>query len=305
VLRACLDELAVTSMSLHASETGIIQRLLTDSTARLIDAGVSGARLDAEVMLAAAVGVTRAQVIAGAVEIDERVQGRYAVMIARRVGREPVAYIVGRKEFYSIEFEVSPAALIPRPETETLVTAALEFIAARPSSRVIDLGAGSGAIALAIAAHAPGARLVATDIAADALGVAQANARRLVLVDRVEFRRANCFDPLDDRGELGRFDLIVSNPPYIPEAEIARLAPEIARFEPRIALAGGPDGMDFYRKLAREATRHLLPGGAIAVETGSGQAVAVAQMMRAADAATVTTLDDLAGIPRVVRANFS
>jgi release factor glutamine methyltransferase len=297
--------LAVTSMSLHASETGIIQRLLTDATATLVDAGVSEARLDAEVMLAAAAGVTRAQVIAGAVAIDERVHRHYAAMIARRVGREPVAYIVGRKEFYSIEFELSPAVLIPRPETETLVAAALEFLAARPSSRVLDLGTGSGAIALAIAAHAPGARLVATDIAADALAVAHTNARRLGLAGRVEFRRVNCFDPLDDRGELGRFDLIVSNPPYIPEAEIARLEPEIARFEPQIALAGGPDGLDFYRSIAREATCHLAAGGAIAVEIGAGQAVAVAQMMRAAGAPSVTTLDDLAGAPRVIRADFS
>jgi release factor glutamine methyltransferase len=214
--------------------------------------------------------------------------------------REPLAYLIGRREFFSLDFEVTPAVLIPRPETETLVGAALEFIAAHPDSRVLDLGTGSGAIAVSIAASAPRARIVATDLSAAALAVARRNAERHGAGARVEFRRADLFEPLDSGAPLGRFDLIVSNPPYIEDAALASLAPEVARFEPRCALVGGPDGLDFYRRIARAAREHLEPGGATMLEVGAGQAGRVAALLADAGMAPAAVINDLAAVARVV-----
>ncbi|HKV53898.1 MAG TPA: peptide chain release factor N(5)-glutamine methyltransferase, partial [Candidatus Binataceae bacterium] len=221
--------------------------LIADTNAALAAAGIDNPRLDAEAMLAEAAGATRAAIIAGLTEIDDRARERFAAIVARRARREPLAYIVGHKEFYSLDFETTPAALIPRPETETVVSAALEFIERRRDARVLDIGTGSGAIALAIAAHAPEIGITATDISAEGLALARRNAFRLGFAERVGLRLADCFTPIDGGPALGRFDLIVSNPPYIEDDQIAGLEPEISGYEPRIALAGGPDGLDFYR----------------------------------------------------------
>src|SRR6266851_845630 len=219
------------------------RELIEAAAAQLRDAGVDAPRLDAELLLVAVTGRSRTDVMFGAIEIDALARSRFDAMIDRRARREPLAYIIGRKEFYSIEFEVTPAVLIPRPETEVVVATALQFLVKRPRARVLDLGTGSGAIALAIATNAIQATVVASDIAIAALAVAERNADRQGLRDRVEFRHADCFDPLDGAGAFGRFDLIVSNPPYVRDSEIANLQPEIARWEPRAALVGGPDGL--------------------------------------------------------------
>lgn len=277
-----------------------LHQLIGDAAAMLAGAGVENPRLDAELLMAEAAGVTRAALLANSVTADDSAETRYAELIRRRAAREPVAYILGRREFYSIEFEVSPAVLIPRPETETVVEAAIEFIAGRQDCRVFDLGTGSGAIALAIAANAPAPRVVATDVSAAALEVAGSNARRLGLGARVELRRADCFNVIDNGPLPGRFDLIVSNPPYIREADLVDLQPEIRRYEPRIALAGGADGLDFYRRIAREANGYLAPGGALMVEIGAGQAPAVAALFRAAGLAKIRVLNDLGGNPRAI-----
>ncbi len=282
-----------------AERTGVAG-LLADATRVLRRAGVESPRLDAELLLSEAVGRPREQILAGLADVSADASARFAELLARRAAREPLAYITGRKEFYSIEFEVTPAVLIPRPETETLVAAALEFVARRPEACILDLGTGSGAIAIAIAANAPRVSATATDISEAALAVARRNAERAGVATRVEFRRADCFYPTDGGAPFGRFDLIVSNPPYIDDSAMARLAPEIARYEPRHALAGGPDGLDVIRRIAAAAPAHLDRDGELIVEVGAGQADAVAALFRKAGLGRVRVINDLASVPRVV-----
>ncbi len=276
--------------------------LLKDMADRLSAAGVDAPRLDAELLLAFAANVTREGLYTKSIAVDEILRKRGKTLVDLRASRMPLAYITGRREFYSLEFEVSPEVLIPRPETETLVGAALEALTARPAANVIDLGTGSGAIALAIAVNAPHARVTATDISVKALEIAKQNARRLGIDERVDFRRTDCWDILDAGGALERYDLIVSNPPYIREGEINSLAPEVRDFEPRIALAGGVDGLDFYRRIAAGAAEHLAAEAVAIVEVGAGQADDVAAIFRAAGFSDIAIVDDLAGIPRVVKA---
>ena len=279
-------------------------RLIAEAAAELGTAGIENPRLDAETMLAAACDSSRVAVISGLAEINNIAGERYTAMIARRMRREPLAYILGRKEFYSLEFEVTSAVLIPRPETEIAVSTALEFIQGHANARVCDLGTGSGAIALAIAANSATAQLTATDISAEALAIARRNAVRLGLASRVRFRLADCFKPLDSMGSLGQFDLLVSNPPYIKEDQIGGLALEISRFEPRAALAGGHDGLELYRRLAPELRDHLEKNGSAIVEIGAEQSAAVSEIMRNAGATSIKVVHDLAGMPRVVVARF-
>ena len=287
------------------SEAAQIKHLVRDAAKRLLAAGIDSPRLDAELLFACAAGVTREDLFAASIVSDDALRERYAALVELRASRMPLAYIVGRREFYSLEIEVSPEVLIPRPETETLVAAALELLASRPAAAVIDIGTGSGAIALAIAANAPRTRVVATDISAGALEIAARNAVGLGLASRLEFRRADCWQGLDDGEPLGRFDLVVANPPYIREAEIDSLAPEIREFEPRQALAGGPDGLDLYRRIAADAPRHLARQGVMIVEVGEGQAGDVAAIFSAAGFGEIAILKDLAGISRVVQARLS
>lgn len=276
-------------------------RALLDRAIALLDrAGVDSARLDAELLLARAAGVARTRVISGDLAVDDAVRREYAALLDRRAAHEPLAYILGRKEFYSLEFEVTPAVLIPRPETETVVAAALALLAGRSTARVLDLGTGSGAIALTLAANAPLASMVASDVSTQALAVARRNAVRLGLAPRVEFRRADCVTVLDGGAALGRFDLIVSNPPYIVDAEIAALQPEIARWEPRAALDGGPDGLVFHRRIAALLDDALAPDGRVIVEIGDGQAAAVSEIFAAAGFPVTTQCRDWAGGVRVL-----
>lgn len=274
--------------------------LLEDATERLRAAGVDAPRLDAEVLLAHTAGITREALFAHTIVLDDGQRDRYASLVDLRSSRMPLAYITGRREFYSMELEVSPEVLIPRPETEVLVTAALDALASRPSARVLDLATGSGAIALAIAANALEARVTATDISAPALAIATRNATRHALDRRVEFRLADCWEVLNGGEGLGRFELIVANPPYVKNDEIAVLEPEIRSFEPRLALAGGPDGLDFYRRISSGAHRHLAPGGTVMVEVGEGQAGDVAALFRAEGYDHIALLEDFANIQRVV-----
>jgi release factor glutamine methyltransferase len=212
---------------------------------------------------------------------------RFGEMVRRRLRREPVAYILGRKGFRNIELAVDPRVLIPRPETELLVELTLEL---RPR-RVLDMGTGSGAIALAIADELPGCEVLATDTSGAALEVARANAERLGLAERVELH--DTMLPLDPP----RLDLIVANLPYIAEHEWAGLEPEVTEWEPREALLAGPDGLDLIRAAIPVAAA---AAPALALEVGAGQAPAVGELLFEAGFATVETRPDLAGIPRVV-----
>ncbi len=271
----------------------------------LLAAGVPEARLDAEVLLAAATGRGRASLIADpAGPLPPAVTRLYGEFVRRRLRREPVAYIVGAKGFRRIELAVDRRVLVPRPETEMLVEVALE----RRPGRVLDIGTGSGAIALAVADELPDAAIVATDTSPGALEVARANAERLGLAGRVRFEPGTV-----PGGE--RFDLVLANLPYVAERDWGGLEPEVTRWEPREALLAGEDGLDAYRDLLApmdagpaeclrptfsDAPEVLEGAAAIAVEIGEGQAVEVAELMRDAGFAEVEVREDLAGIERVV-----
>ena len=278
---------------------------LAAATGRLARAAIESARLDAELLMAAAAHTSRAAVIIGAAEIDATVLERFERMVARREAREPLAYIVGHREFFSLEFEVCPGLLVPRPETERLVETALDFLNGRLSATILDIGTGSGAIAIAIAKNAPAVRIVALDISKVSLEVAARNARRHRCADRITFLHGDCFAALDEARYGSPFDLIVSNPPYIAEAEFATLAPEVRDFEPRIALAGGRDGMGFYRRIAAGLSRWLRRDGEVILEVGAGQADAVETLMRAVGCMASVRVHDLAGLERVVRARYA
>jgi release factor glutamine methyltransferase len=237
------------------------------------------------VLLAAAMGVDRAALIADPGRGLEPPQARvFQEAARRRTQREPVAYILGRKGFRRLELEVDPRVLIPRPETEHVVEAALSL---PEGARVVDVGTGSGAIALALADERPDLRIVATDVSADALAVARANAARLGL--SVEFLEGDLLEPVS-----GPVDAVVSNPPYVMSG--SRLAPEIARHEPAVALFGGEDGLDFHRRLAPAAANASF----VAFEVAGWQAEAVAELLRAVGFSSTETVRDLAGIDRVV-----
>jgi release factor glutamine methyltransferase len=288
------------SVSAHRDNVAELNLLLENGAKRLIVAEIDSARLDSELLLAHAAGVTREALLSRSVLVDDAIRDRYTALIDLRVLRMPTAYVLGRREFYSLNFNVTPEVLIPRPETEIVVAEALEILSSRTATKVLDLGTGSGVISLAIAANAPHVDLAATDISAKALEVAAGNATLLGLDGRVEFRLADCWQALDGGIPLGRYDLIVANPPYICDAQINFLAPEIRDFEPRLALAGGPDGLDFYRRIATGAGDHLAHGGSVIVEVGEGQAFAVADLFRANAFDDISTANDLAGIQRVV-----
>lgn len=290
-------------MELEEARETRVRPLIEAAEQMLRHAGVESPRLDAELLLAAAAGVARIELLSRVVAVDETARARFAQLVARRAAREPLAYILGRKEFYSLELEVGPGVLIPRPETEILVEVSLEELGRRRDPRVLDVGTGSGAIALAIAAGLPSACVVATDVSAGALAVARRNLERLGMAERIEIRLADCFAVMDGGKPLGLFDLIVCNPPYVRDGEIEGLQAEVSRYEPRITLAGGSDGLDFYRLLARGARQHLAAGGKIAVEVGAGQAADVAAIFRASGLSEITMRNDLSGISRVVRAS--
>ena len=278
---------------------------IDEAARRLAACGIESARLDAELLMAAAAGVTREAAVTGSIELSPATLDNFETMIARREKREPIAYLLGRKEFYSLDFEVSPAVLIPRPESEIVVDAALEVIAGAPDARVLDIGTGSGAIAIAIAVNAARVRVTGVDISADAIAVASRNARGHRVEDRVTFRRGDCFETLDGGPALGSFDVIVSNPPYLDEAEIPALEPEVRGYEPRIALSAGAGGLDILRAIAAAAPRHLASDGELIVEVGEGQAAAVAKLVEEAGLHLVSVINDLTGHPRVVRARSS
>jgi release factor glutamine methyltransferase len=288
------------------SET-IARRALEEidqASRRLATVGIESSRLDAELLLAAAAGVTREAAVTGSIELSSETLRKFDAMVARREKREPVAYILGHKEFYSLDFEVSPAVLIPRPESEFVVGAALESIAGKADARVLDIGTGSGAIAIAIAVNAPRARVTAVDISADALAVAARNAKSNRVEDRMTLRRADCFDVLDGGPALETFDVIVSNPPYLDDEEITALEPDVRRYEPRLALSAGVAGFDILRRIMAAAPLHLSSNGELIVEVGVEQAAVVSKLVEEAGLRVVTVINDFAGHPRVVRARM-
>jgi len=271
----------------------------------LRDAGIDSARLDAEVLLRHVLEVEKAEFYLGFdMGLDETAEREFHKLLSRRAGREPVAYITGHKEFWSLDFVVTPAALIPRPETELLVELAFKLSTPRSGTsprKILDLGTGSGAIAVSLAKELPQARIGAVDISAGAIEVARLNARRHGIEDRVEFFCGDLFEAVADERE--GFDLIVANPPYIRCGDLAGLAPEIRQWEPIMALNGGADGLLYYRRIVAEAGDYLKGGGSILIELGDAMGDAVARLFAAAGGfETAQVYRDYAGKERVIAA---
>jgi release factor glutamine methyltransferase len=265
--------------------------------ARLEAAGVPGPVIDARVLVEAACGVTRADIVGDPYrEISPEKAARLDDYLERRIRREPVSHILGRRGFWNIMLGVTPGVLTPRPETEVIVDHALRLFPEGRSLRILDLGVGSGAILLAILAERPAARGLGVDVSEEALAVARENAANLGLAGRVALLRGDWTAGLAE----AEFDLVVSNPPYIATDVIETLDPEVRVYEPRLALDGGADGLDAFRRLAPEILRVLKPGGRFLVEIGYDQRAAVETLFREAGAVEVETLQDLSTHDRVV-----
>lgn len=274
-----------------------LDQALAAITRRLTEAGIDGARQDARLLAAFALGLEPFRPLLipeRALSPDEAV--RLEALVLRRVAREPISHILGRRGFWTLDLEVNADTLAPRPDTETLVEAVLKAVPERNHPwRLLDLGTGTGAILLALLSELPQTSGLGVDLSAGALAVAKRNAQASGLAERALFCQGDW-----DEGLAGPFDIIVANPPYIPEGDIDFLDPEVARFEPRLALAGGPDGLACYRRLAPAIAGLLAPEGLFALEVGAGQAQAVAAMMAAAGLDILGLPTDLAGIERCV-----
>jgi release factor glutamine methyltransferase len=265
--------------------------------ARLEAAGVTGPVIDARLLVEAAAEATRADIVADPHRaLTDAQKTTFEDYVSRRVRREPVSHILGRKGFWKIMLSVNPHVLTPRPDTEVIVDYALKSFPEQMAFQILDLGVGSGAILLSILAERPAAKGLGIDVSEEALAVARENAANLGLAGQVALLRGDWTSGL---GEAG-FDLVVSNPPYIATEVIGSLDPEVRDHEPRLALDGGPDGLDAYRILAPEILRVLKPGGMFAVEIGYDQKSAVEELFKAAGGSGVHTLLDLANRDRVV-----
>jgi len=292
------------NQAIEATETPErVAEVLRRGAHRLVSAGIVSGRLDAEVLLAHVLHSSRDRLLLVAKDsISGAQEHAYEELLARRLEREPVAYIVGRREFWSLDFYVTRDVLIPRPETERLVEIGLDR--ARKLGHggrlyLADLGTGSGAVAVALAKELPRAEILAVDSSIGALAIARRNAARHGVADRIEFIQSDLFKGI---GARPRFHLIVANPPYVPRSQIAGLDPEVSLWEPRAALDGGVDGLDCYRRIAAEAFNYLAAAGQMAVEIGSGTAGKVAALLRAAGWNDITVYDDYAANDRVVTA---
>ena len=268
-------------------------------------AGIEDAETDARILTAHALNLDRARLIA---QSDRVLEAREINVIsglaARRLRREPVSRILGRREFWSLPIMVTPDVLVPRPETETIVEGTLDFVVRGglrlENLRMLDIGTGSGALLLALLKELPNASGIGTDISGAAVQVARANAAHCKLENRCGFVVCDIAS-----GVQGPFDLVVSNPPYIAHGEINSLAPEVRDYDPLVALDGGRDGLDAYRSIAGENKRILAQGGRLFVELGMGQEAAVRALFTKAGLAVGSARKDLAGIPRVLGAGFA
>jgi release factor glutamine methyltransferase len=257
------------------------------------------ARRDAETLLLHVLDKERAWLFAhSAEELPTAEEGRFAALIERRCVGEPIQYVTGEQEFYGLPFRVNDDVLIPRPETEHLVEKALELAGRFQRPRIVDVGTGSGAIAVALAHKLPKARITAVDISGAALDVARGNAERNGVARRIEFKESDLLAAVADE----RFEMVVSNPPYVPVAERDALAVEVREHEPAVALFGGEGGLALYRRLIPAAFAVLAPRGWLAMEIGYGQSKAIARLMSEAGFERVEFVPDLQGIARVVSA---
>jgi len=281
-------------IGLRRATIGEVRRALTQEFRA---AGIESPELDARILIGHALGLDHAGVAAAEKQdVFEPTAARIESLATRRIAREPVARIVGEKEFWGLALKVTQAVLVPRPETETVVELALSLVDRAGPLRVADLGTGSGAILLALLSELPHARGVGIDISAEALDIARANAERLGLADRADF--ALC----DFAAIEGSFDLVVSNPPYVASRDIATLAPEVRNYDPRAALDGGDDGLAAYRAIASNAVRAMAPSAHLVIEIGAGQEQTVSALFSHNGLAVCAVRHDLSGIPRALAA---
>ena len=276
-----------------------IAAALGEARALLAGQAIDNPGLDARLLLAAATGLSASRILAGGeAAVSDGALQTFRSMTARRAAGEPVARILGEKEFWGMPLRLGAATLVPRPDTETLVEAALDAVRAHrlpPDLRLCDLGTGSGAIALALLTELPRATAVATDISAEALAAAAANAESLRLAARIKFVRADFA-----AGPAGPFHLVVSNPPYVRSGDLVALPREVRDHDPALALDGGLDGFSAYRAIASRLPDLIYPGGIAALETGLGQSDTVAAILKTSGLSHIETRRDLAGTPRAV-----
>ncbi len=286
-------------------EAWTIGRLLAWTQQHLEARSVDEPRLSAELLLSEAMGCRRIDLYARFDdEPTDQQRAAFRQMVIEAAEHKPIAYLIGHKEFYSLDFKVTPDVLIPRPETELLVERALQWCREHERERyeVLDLCTGSGCVAVAIAKRQPTAFVVASDVSEKALAVAVENAERHGVTDRVRCLQADMLDLPDDAAPESGFDVILANPPYIAEADRETLPPNVRKHEPPIALYAGKDGLEAYRRIAGKVGEYLRPGGAVIVEVGCDQAEAVEAILTAdAGAQSLTRHKDLAGIDRVIQ----
>jgi len=272
-----------------------LRALLGDAALRLSMAGIDSPRLDARLLLAHAMKL-RPDNLVGSIDVPPVALADFEAMLARRVLREPLAYITGNKEFWSLEFDVGPGVLIPRPETETLIDAMLKYFPDKTSALdILDLGTGTGCLPIAALSEYPHARAAAVDASADALTWATRNVEKHALTQRCRLEQGNW-----EQVPPASADVILSNPPYIRSDVIPTLAPEVRKFEPVSALDGGPDGLDAYRSMAPLIARLMKPGGLAFLEIGQGQGDDVSALIEGQNLRIRDILNDLAGIGRCV-----
>jgi release factor glutamine methyltransferase len=277
-----------------------VSSLLVQASARLGSGPhPERARFDAETLLLYVLEKNKAWLLAhGDEELPAAPAAHFAAFVERRERGEPIQYITGRAEFYGLPFRVTPGVLIPRPETEHLVEKTIASAAKFPAPRIVDVGTGSGSIAVALASAIPHAEILAIDLSAAALEIARENARLNGMADRIRFLSGDLLEPV-----LGEsVDLVVSNPPYVPETDRPALAIEVRDFEPALALFAGSDGLDAYRRLIPAAAKLLNPGGFLLLEIGFGQGAAVSGLLKAGEFERIESTPDLQGIPRVLSA---
>ncbi len=272
--------------------------ILTRTETWLRKRQIESPRLEAELLLCKILGMERLQLyLAHDRPMTAEELAALRPLVARRGEREPLAWILGNQPFHAIDLKVGPGVLVPRPDTETLVEAALEWLDTEETTFVADVGCGSGAVGLAVATARPNSRIYATDVSKAALTTTRANVAALGLSDRVAVLNGDLLAPIPENRPI---HWVLSNPPYIPSDDISGLQPEVSRHEPRLALNGGRDGLDIYRRLIPQAAKRARDG--VIVEVGIHQAARVADLLRRESLTDITTWDDLSGIPRVVGA---
>ncbi|WP_298032836.1 peptide chain release factor N(5)-glutamine methyltransferase [uncultured Dysosmobacter sp.] len=273
--------------------------LYLDIRQQLKRSGIDAATLEARELVCFGTGKSREELSRdGGLYASPELEQKVRELVARHLAGEPVAYLIGEWEFYGLPLDISPDVLIPRPDTEVLAEQAIGYVKTLGDCRVLDLCAGSGCIGLAVAAQAPQARAVLGEWSDAALKICRQNIRRNGLTGRVVPMQADARERPER--SLGEFDCIVSNPPYIPRADIEALDPSVRDYEPRLALDGGEDGLDFYRSISEKWKAALVPGGRLYFEVGIGQADSVLRIMRSQGFGDIQIVKDLRGIPRVV-----